>query len=171
MHVSPAKHSFGKCDRKVWQTDRQTDRRTDRQTDRQTDDGQSDPYLSLCFTGDTTIIIMHCIYRVQSWQCTEQFGLYDVHKVTYILVQYESWPLTLKINRLIRQHIFEVLSNSPIGFVCSVNKIISMFVYCDIDLSPLTLQMKKRSFSLHSQMCAKFNEDACNRLISLVCTS
>ena len=29
MHVSPAKHSFGKCDRKVWQTDRQTDRHTD----------------------------------------------------------------------------------------------------------------------------------------------
>ena len=27
MHVSPAKHSFEKCDRKVWQTDRQTDRR------------------------------------------------------------------------------------------------------------------------------------------------
>ena len=32
MHVSPAKHSFGKCDRKVWQksvTDGQTDGRTD----------------------------------------------------------------------------------------------------------------------------------------------
>ena len=28
MHVSPAKHSFGKCDRKVWQTDRQTDGQT-----------------------------------------------------------------------------------------------------------------------------------------------
>ena len=28
MHVSPAKHSFGKCDRKVRQTDRQTDGRT-----------------------------------------------------------------------------------------------------------------------------------------------
>ena len=42
MHVSPAKHSFGKCDR-----------RTDRQTDGQTDDGQSDPYVSLCFAGDT----------------------------------------------------------------------------------------------------------------------
>ena len=28
MHVLPAKHSFGKCDRKVWQTDRQTDGRT-----------------------------------------------------------------------------------------------------------------------------------------------
>ena len=41
MHVSPAKHSFGKCDRKVWQTDRQTDA------------GQSDPYVSLCFAGDT----------------------------------------------------------------------------------------------------------------------
>ena len=33
MHVSPAKHSFGKCNR---------------QTDR-----QSDPYVSLCFAGDT----------------------------------------------------------------------------------------------------------------------
>ena len=33
MHVSPVKHSFGKCDRKVWQTDRQTDGWTDRQTD------------------------------------------------------------------------------------------------------------------------------------------
>ena len=41
MHVSPAKHNFGKCDRKVWQTDRQTDG--------QTDNGQSDPYVSLCF--------------------------------------------------------------------------------------------------------------------------
>ena len=35
--------------------DRRTDRRTDRQTDRQTD-GQSDPYVSLCFAGDTTKI-------------------------------------------------------------------------------------------------------------------
>ena len=34
-------------------TDRQTDRQTDRRTDRQTDDGQSDPYVSLCFAGDT----------------------------------------------------------------------------------------------------------------------
>ena len=42
MHVSPAKHSFGKCDGQ-----------TDRQTDGQTDDGQSDPYVSLCFAGDT----------------------------------------------------------------------------------------------------------------------
>ena len=29
------------------------DRRTDRQTDGQTDDGQNDPYVSLCFAGDT----------------------------------------------------------------------------------------------------------------------
>ena len=39
MHVSPAKHSFGSV--------------TDGQTDGQTDDGQSDPYVSLCFAGDT----------------------------------------------------------------------------------------------------------------------
>ena len=43
MHVSPAKHSYGSV----------TDGRTDRQTDGQTDDGQSDPYVSLCFAGDT----------------------------------------------------------------------------------------------------------------------
>ena len=29
------------------------DRRTDRQTDGWTDDGQSDPFVSLCFAGDT----------------------------------------------------------------------------------------------------------------------
>ena len=43
-----------KCDRR---TDRQTDGRTDRRTDRQTDDGQSDPYVSLCFAGDTKIMV------------------------------------------------------------------------------------------------------------------
>ena len=47
MHVSPAKHSSASV------TDGQTDRQTDRRTDRQTDDGQSDPYVSLCFAGDT----------------------------------------------------------------------------------------------------------------------
>ena len=36
--MSPTKHSFGKCDRR---------------TDRRTDDGQSDPYVSLSFAGDT----------------------------------------------------------------------------------------------------------------------
>ena len=34
-------------------TDGRTDGRTDGQTDRRTDDGQSDPYVSLCFAGDT----------------------------------------------------------------------------------------------------------------------
>ena len=40
--MSPAKHSSGKCDRKV--------------TDGRTDDGQSDPYVSLCFAGDTKMV-------------------------------------------------------------------------------------------------------------------
>ena len=39
-------------------TDGQTDRRTDGQTDGQTDDGQSDPYVSLCFAGDTKTKIL-----------------------------------------------------------------------------------------------------------------
>ena len=47
MHVSPAKHSYASV------TDGQTDGRTDGRTDGQTDNGQSDPYVSLCFAGDT----------------------------------------------------------------------------------------------------------------------
>ena len=55
--MSPAKHSSagvtdGRTDR---QTDRRTDGRTDRQTeDRRTEDGQSDPYVSLCFAACDT---------------------------------------------------------------------------------------------------------------------
>ena len=51
MHVSPAKHSYASVT--DGRTDRQTDGRTHSRTDRQTDDGQSDPYVSLCFAGDT----------------------------------------------------------------------------------------------------------------------
>ena len=54
MHVSPAKHSYTwltrKCD---YRTDRHRERQTDRQTDGQTDARQSDPYVLLCFPGDT----------------------------------------------------------------------------------------------------------------------
>ena len=39
MHASPAKHSYVSV------------------TDRQTGDGQSDPYVSLCFAGDTIKIV------------------------------------------------------------------------------------------------------------------
>ena len=46
MHVSPAKHSYAWLPRKC-------DYRTDTRTDRQTDAGQSDPYVPLCFAGDT----------------------------------------------------------------------------------------------------------------------
>ena len=45
MHVSPAKHSYASV----------TDGQTDGHTDRRTDDGQSDPYVLLCFAGNTKI--------------------------------------------------------------------------------------------------------------------
>ena len=41
--MSPAKYSSASV----------TDGQTDGRTDRQTDDGQSDPYVLLCFSGDT----------------------------------------------------------------------------------------------------------------------
>ena len=40
--MSPAKHSYASV--------------TDGQTDGRTDDGQSDPYVSLCFAGDTKYV-------------------------------------------------------------------------------------------------------------------
>ena len=41
-----------------------TDRRTDGQTDGQTDNGQSDPYVSLCFAGDTKTLVF---FEIQSY--------------------------------------------------------------------------------------------------------
>ena len=46
MHMSPAKHIYAWLPRKC-------DCRTDRWTDGQTEAGQSDPYVPLCFAGDT----------------------------------------------------------------------------------------------------------------------
>ena len=53
-------------------TDGQTDRRTDGQTDGQTDDGQSDPYVSLCFAGDTKKIYQLSILTNLSKMSTRQ---------------------------------------------------------------------------------------------------
>ena len=53
MHVSPAKHSYASV------TDGQTDRQTNRLTD-----GQSDPYVSLCFAGDTKrTLVMNLVFK------------------------------------------------------------------------------------------------------------
>ena len=60
--MSPAKHSYASVT--DGQTDRRTDRRTDGQTDRQIDDRQSDPYVSLCFAGDTTINKNGCVCEI-----------------------------------------------------------------------------------------------------------
>ena len=59
--MSPAKHSSASV------TDGQTDRQTDRRTDGRTDDGQSDPYVSLCFAGDTKIIRSKSLFPVYTF--------------------------------------------------------------------------------------------------------
>ena len=51
--MSPAKHSY------AWQPGR-CDYRTDARTHRQTHGGQSDPYVPLCFAGDTKRKIIFC---------------------------------------------------------------------------------------------------------------
>ena len=48
MHVSPAKHSHAWLPRKC-----------DYWTDGRTDAGQSDPYVPLCFAGDTTKLFLY----------------------------------------------------------------------------------------------------------------
>ena len=68
MHVSPAKHSYARLPRKC-------DYRTQRQMQGQTDDGQSDPYVPLCFKGDTVMIpVSH------SAKCRQ-------HKIYYIVIK------------------------------------------------------------------------------------
>ena len=51
MHMSPAKHTVAMRDYQESVTTGQTD--TAGRTDGQTDAGQSDPYVPLCFPGDT----------------------------------------------------------------------------------------------------------------------
>ena len=49
------------------------------QTDRQTDDGQSDPYVSLCFAGDTKILsdwFMCTLINIVFANCDVYSGLY-----------------------------------------------------------------------------------------------
>ena len=67
MHVSPAKQSYAWLPRK-------SDYWTDRKTDGQTDAGQSDPYVPLCFAGDTTSrsesyshLMIYMIYMIWRW--------------------------------------------------------------------------------------------------------
>ena len=56
MHVSPGKHSYVSV------------------TDRQTDDGQSDPYVSLCFTGDTSYVSVTDRRRTK-WSCLSDWTI------------------------------------------------------------------------------------------------
>ena len=63
MHGSPAKHSYAWLPRKH-------DYRTVSHTDGQTDAGQSDPYVQLCFAGDT-IIFVHTILNYRSYSGLE----------------------------------------------------------------------------------------------------
>ena len=65
MHVSPAKHIY------AWQP-----RKCDYRTDRQTDTEQSDPYVPLCFAGDT----ISDPYCKTIWSCpTSSVILYYSH--------------------------------------------------------------------------------------------
>ena len=63
MHVLPAKHSYAWLPRKCnyW---------TDTQTDRQTDGGQCDPYVPLCFAGDTKTIKLDKYFTIKLPQLT-----------------------------------------------------------------------------------------------------
>ena len=53
MHVSPAKHSYVWLPRKCDYQESVTTGQRHWQADGQTDAGQSDPYVTLCFSGDT----------------------------------------------------------------------------------------------------------------------
>ena len=103
MHVSPVKHSYIVCvtTKKVWLPDRQTHRRTDGQTDA----GQSDPYVPLCFVGDTIKWLLY--YNISEGLISQ--GVQKGARVAF----YQSTSLTAshwnnKIKQLIRQDLIEI---------------------------------------------------------------
>ena len=69
--MSPAKHSFASV------------------TDGQTDDGQSDPYVSLCFAGDTKILrcnrIQNCHKNVWIFRTKDKI-LSNEWKLIYLII-------------------------------------------------------------------------------------
>ena len=102
MHVSPAKHSYAWLPRKC-------DYRTDGRTDGQTDTGQSDPYVPLCFAGDTKTYFGHsccvpnwcshsvvfnlCLFIKNPGHLKNQFFL--LYTTAWIFRSYLLSPLTL----------------------------------------------------------------------------
>ena len=101
MHVSPAKHSFRKCDRKVW--------------DGRTDDGQSDPYESLCFAGDTkTLLSWNAQKHTVNGNEYPKQGILQIFRVqTLICSTLGFWNLRSKpyLNRVL-----QILICSTLGF-------------------------------------------------------
>ena len=74
----------------------------DRRTDRQTDDGQSDPYVPLCFAGDTKNY-MSCVFTCISQLFTYLFTVVTVAEV-YIIYSSSCSFISLYI-----KHIFSLL--------------------------------------------------------------
>ena len=63
----------------------QTDRQTDKLTDGQTDTGQSDPYVRLCFAGDTTKWNATAFPHTQTLPITLTFDLCPTKSIGFIL--------------------------------------------------------------------------------------
>ena len=102
MHVAPTKanHNNGTNSRR----DEQTDIRIDKQTDGQSDDGQSDPYVMLCFAGATKNAL-GCIPYSQH----TIFLSFLKHKTYYHMDCPETRKLNVKITRskiMVRCEIF-----------------------------------------------------------------
>ena len=123
-----------KCDRRTEdrQTDRETDRRTDGQTDRQTD-GQSDPYVSLCFTGDTKISVKPINKKPTDKSVELDHLSIDWHQVHWPPLQKSDFPInpSILVQQLGRESIsgpgpwsYEVgqQSTSPRGLYSCIRK-------------------------------------------------
>ena len=88
MHVLPAKHSSAWLPRKP-------DYRTDTRTDGQTDTGQSDPYVQLCFAGDTKRSTLYKILHLVRISINGIWCFLSTHSSDFEnggTQQSESWP-------------------------------------------------------------------------------
>ena len=72
--------------------------RMDRQTDGQTDNGQSDPYVSLCFAGDTKTLVIFNYQIIKHFQIIKTLSKLlkkSFHRFKIIYVHVSSFSLII----------------------------------------------------------------------------
>ena len=111
MHVSPAKHSLRDYQESM----------TSWQTDRQADTGQSDPYVPLCFAGDTIKVMVKVIDNGIIWKGIISWVCMPSMKSLSLTIQKNNMPRSLDFGHK-NIHILEIVKVIWNNFWASSNQ-------------------------------------------------